>query len=144
MVAVSHFFFFVQQVAREQNLEKSLSSETLEKDCSQILEERRELMNTIYSLRKELRRAEVLQDKVRDALQIPAEVSVSKMDRRSTCSVLTMEQRSALGSVLQFFEKRHTNILAFCVSGINCYLLMPVLIYSPCLSLEGNGSFYHD
>lgn len=66
-------FFFVQQVAREQNLEKSLSSETLENDCSQILEERRELMNTIYSLRKELRRAEVLQDKVRDALQIPAE-----------------------------------------------------------------------
>ena len=63
--------FFVQQVAREQNLEKSLSNETLENDCSQILEERQELMNTIYSLRKELRRAEVLQDKVRDALQIP-------------------------------------------------------------------------
>lgn len=56
--------FFVQQVAREQNLEKSLSSETLEKDCSQLLEERRELMNTIYSLRKELRRAEALQDRV--------------------------------------------------------------------------------
>ncbi|KAM6316216.1 caspase recruitment domain-containing protein 9 isoform 2-T2 [Podargus strigoides] len=51
------------QVAREQNLEKSLSSETLENDCSQILEERRELMNTIYSLHKELRQAEVLQDK---------------------------------------------------------------------------------
>ncbi|XP_075573102.1 caspase recruitment domain-containing protein 9 isoform X4 [Pelecanus crispus] len=53
----------LQQVAREQNLEKSLSNETLENDCSQILEERRELMNTIYSLRKELRQAEVLQDK---------------------------------------------------------------------------------
>ncbi|XP_042642683.1 caspase recruitment domain-containing protein 9 isoform X3 [Tyto alba] len=53
----------LQQVAREQNLEKSLSSETLENDCSQILEERQELMNTIYSLRKELRQAEVLQDK---------------------------------------------------------------------------------
>ncbi|XP_054705238.1 caspase recruitment domain-containing protein 9 isoform X4 [Grus americana] len=53
----------LQQVAREQNLEKSLSKETLENDCSQILEERRELMNTIYSLRKELRQAEVLQDK---------------------------------------------------------------------------------
>ncbi|KAM6047115.1 caspase recruitment domain-containing protein 9 isoform 4-T5 [Theristicus caerulescens] len=51
------------QVAREQNLEKSPSSEPLENDCSQILEERRELMNTIYSLRKELRQAEVLQDK---------------------------------------------------------------------------------
>ncbi|XP_009503725.1 caspase recruitment domain-containing protein 9 isoform X1 [Phalacrocorax carbo] len=53
----------LQQVAREQNLEKSLSSETLENDSSQILEERRELMNTIYSLRKELRQAEALQDK---------------------------------------------------------------------------------
>ncbi|XP_062497097.1 caspase recruitment domain-containing protein 9 isoform X6 [Pezoporus occidentalis] len=53
----------LQEVAREQNLEKSLSKETLENNCSQILEERRELLNTIYSLRKELRRAEVLQDK---------------------------------------------------------------------------------
>ncbi|KAM6110483.1 caspase recruitment domain-containing protein 9 isoform 5-T5 [Pterocles gutturalis] len=53
----------LQQIAREQNLEKSLSKETLENDCSQMLEERRELMNTIYSLRKELQRAEVLQDK---------------------------------------------------------------------------------
>ncbi|XP_030317150.1 caspase recruitment domain-containing protein 9 isoform X1 [Calypte anna] len=53
----------LQQVAREQNLEKSLSSETMEKGCSQVLEERRELMGTICSLRKELRRAEVLQDK---------------------------------------------------------------------------------
>ncbi|XP_053818455.1 caspase recruitment domain-containing protein 9 isoform X2 [Vidua chalybeata] len=51
------------QVAREQNLEKSLSKETLENDCSQTVEERRELVNTIYSLRKELRRAKVLQDK---------------------------------------------------------------------------------
>ncbi|NXL64114.1 CARD9 protein, partial [Chordeiles acutipennis] len=47
----------------QQNLEKSPSSETVENDCSQILEERRELMNTVYSLRKELRQAEVLQDK---------------------------------------------------------------------------------
>ncbi|NXK36405.1 CARD9 protein, partial [Piprites chloris] len=53
----------LQQVAREQNLEKSLSKETLEGDCRQILEERRELVNTIYSLRKELRRARALQDK---------------------------------------------------------------------------------
>ncbi|KFP83014.1 Caspase recruitment domain-containing protein 9 [Acanthisitta chloris] len=45
------------------NLEKSLSKETVENDSSQLLEERRELVNTIYSLRKELRRAEVLQDK---------------------------------------------------------------------------------
>ncbi|XP_054076120.1 caspase recruitment domain-containing protein 9 isoform X1 [Rissa tridactyla] len=53
----------LQQVAREQNLEKSLSNETLENDCSQILEERRELMNTIYSLRKELRQAVALQER---------------------------------------------------------------------------------
>ncbi|KAJ7396203.1 snRNA-activating protein complex subunit 4 isoform X1 [Pitangus sulphuratus] len=53
----------LQQVAREQNLEKSLSKEALEGDCRQILEERRELVNTIYSLRKELRRARALQDK---------------------------------------------------------------------------------
>ncbi|XP_056361513.1 caspase recruitment domain-containing protein 9 isoform X5 [Oenanthe melanoleuca] len=51
------------QVAREQNLEKSLSKEALENDCSQTVEERRELLNTIYSLRKELHRAKVLQDK---------------------------------------------------------------------------------
>ncbi|NXU96807.1 CARD9 protein, partial [Cettia cetti] len=46
-----------------QNLEKCFSKETLESDCSQTVEERRELVNTIYSLRKELRRAKVLQDK---------------------------------------------------------------------------------
>ncbi|NWH93363.1 CARD9 protein, partial [Aegithalos caudatus] len=50
-------------VVEEQNLEKSFSKETLENDCSQTVEERRELVNTIYSLRKELRRAKVLQDK---------------------------------------------------------------------------------
>uniref|UniRef100_A0A493TXH8 Caspase recruitment domain family member 9 n=1 Tax=Anas platyrhynchos platyrhynchos TaxID=8840 RepID=A0A493TXH8_ANAPP len=47
----------------ENTLQKSLSNETLENDCSQILE-RRKLMNTVYNLRRELRRAEVLQDKV--------------------------------------------------------------------------------
>ncbi|NXE92046.1 CARD9 protein, partial [Menura novaehollandiae] len=46
-----------------QNLEKSLSKESLENECSQILAERRELVDTIYSLRKELRKAKVLQDK---------------------------------------------------------------------------------
>ncbi|NXA73261.1 CARD9 protein, partial [Thryothorus ludovicianus] len=53
----------VGEVVEEQNLEKSLSKETVENDCSQTVEERRELVNTIYSLRKELRRAKVLQDK---------------------------------------------------------------------------------
>ncbi|KAM7033925.1 caspase recruitment domain-containing protein 9 isoform 2-T2 [Acridotheres tristis] len=58
------------QVAREQNLEKSLSKETLEHDCSQTVEERRELLNTIYSLRKELRRAKVLQDKFAEEKEV--------------------------------------------------------------------------
>ncbi|XP_062446800.1 caspase recruitment domain-containing protein 9 isoform X3 [Rhea pennata] len=53
----------LQQVAREQNLENSLSKEPLENDCSQVLEKHQELINTIYSLRKELRQAKVLQDK---------------------------------------------------------------------------------
>ncbi|XP_032303960.1 caspase recruitment domain-containing protein 9 isoform X4 [Coturnix japonica] len=52
----------LQQVAREQNLEKNLSRETVQNDCSQILE-RRDLLNTLYHLRKELRQAEVLRDK---------------------------------------------------------------------------------
>ncbi|XP_009956439.1 PREDICTED: caspase recruitment domain-containing protein 9 [Leptosomus discolor] len=47
------------QVAREQNLEKSLSSETLENDCSQVLE-RQELMNTIWSLAQALPASRVL------------------------------------------------------------------------------------
>ncbi|XP_062446806.1 caspase recruitment domain-containing protein 9 isoform X8 [Rhea pennata] len=51
------------EVAREQNLENSLSKEPLENDCSQVLEKHQELINTIYSLRKELRQAKVLQDK---------------------------------------------------------------------------------
>ncbi|XP_064249271.1 caspase recruitment domain-containing protein 9 isoform X1 [Passer domesticus] len=58
------------QVAREQNLEKSLSKETLENDCSQTVAERRELVNTIYSLRKELRRAKVLQDKFAEEKEV--------------------------------------------------------------------------
>lgn len=53
-------------------MEKSLSKETLENDCSQTVEERRELVNTIYSLRKELHRAKVLQDKVGAAVRVPA------------------------------------------------------------------------
>ncbi|NXM09931.1 CARD9 protein, partial [Ploceus nigricollis] len=57
-------------VVEEQNLEKSLSKETLENDCSQTVEERRELMNTIYSLRKELRRAKVLQDKFAEEKEV--------------------------------------------------------------------------
>ncbi|XP_056361510.1 caspase recruitment domain-containing protein 9 isoform X2 [Oenanthe melanoleuca] len=58
------------QVAREQNLEKSLSKEALENDCSQTVEERRELLNTIYSLRKELHRAKVLQDKFAEEKEV--------------------------------------------------------------------------
>ncbi|XP_040505357.1 caspase recruitment domain-containing protein 9 isoform X7 [Gallus gallus] len=53
------------QVAREQNLETSLSHETVQNDCSQVLE-RQDLLNTLYHLRKELRQAEVLRDKTSD------------------------------------------------------------------------------
>lgn len=76
-------FFYVQQVAREQNLEKSLSCETVQKDCSQILE-RQDLLNTIYHLRKELRQAEVLRDKVCGAVQTPAGGQWGEMGRLST------------------------------------------------------------
>ncbi|NWT90074.1 CARD9 protein, partial [Lanius ludovicianus] len=54
----------------QQNLEKSLSKETLENDFGQILEERRELVNTIYSLRKELHQAKVLQDKFAEEKEV--------------------------------------------------------------------------
>lgn len=53
-------------------MEKSLSTKTLENGCSQMLEERQELLNTIYNLRKQLQRAEVWQDKVREAEGKPA------------------------------------------------------------------------
>lgn len=51
-------------------MEKNLSKKTAENDCSQTVEERRELLNTIYSLRKELCRAKVLQDKVGAAVPV--------------------------------------------------------------------------
>uniref|UniRef100_A0A8V1AHS1 Caspase recruitment domain family member 9 n=1 Tax=Gallus gallus TaxID=9031 RepID=A0A8V1AHS1_CHICK len=57
------------QVAREQNLETSLSHETVQNDCSQVLE-RQDLLNTLYHLRKELRQAEVLRDKYAEEKEI--------------------------------------------------------------------------
>lgn len=81
--------------------------------------------------------------------------SVGNTGRWSTCHVLPVEQRSCsavipaapiLGSVLQFEEKRHINILAFCVCDSNyviCWCLC-LLINSPCLSLEGDESFCND
>lgn len=96
-------FFFVQQVAREQNLEKSLSNETLENDCSQILE-RRKLMNTVYNLRRELRRAEVLQDKVSGAVQIPAGGQwVIRADEAPAMSCLWSGGAAQQGSLLLLF-----------------------------------------
>lgn len=74
-------FFFVQQVAREQNLEKSLSCETVQKDTTSQIPERRDLLNTIYHLRKELRQAEVLRDKVCGAVRIPAGGQRGEMGR---------------------------------------------------------------
>ncbi|XP_075761698.1 caspase recruitment domain-containing protein 9 isoform X3 [Pelodiscus sinensis] len=52
------------QVAKEGNLDKnSLYVQTLEADRRRVLAEHQELVNTIYSLRKELQRAEDLRDK---------------------------------------------------------------------------------
>nr|XP_006120864.1 caspase recruitment domain-containing protein 9 [Pelodiscus sinensis]XP_014427860.1 caspase recruitment domain-containing protein 9 [Pelodiscus sinensis]XP_025039295.1 caspase recruitment domain-containing protein 9 [Pelodiscus sinensis] len=52
------------QVAKEGNLDKnSLYIQTLEADRRRVLAEHQELVNTIYSLRKELQRAEDLRDK---------------------------------------------------------------------------------
>ncbi|XP_075026828.1 caspase recruitment domain-containing protein 9 isoform X2 [Calonectris borealis] len=110
------------QVAREQNLEKSLSNETLENDCSQILEERRELMNTIYSLRKELRQAEVLQDKYAEEkemleLQCTSLRKDSQMYKKRIEAVLQQmeevasERDQALLSREQFYMQYSKNLV---------------------------------
>uniref|UniRef100_A0A8C9G618 Caspase recruitment domain family member 9 n=1 Tax=Pavo cristatus TaxID=9049 RepID=A0A8C9G618_PAVCR len=53
----------------ENTLQKSLPRETVQKDCSQILE-RQDLLSTLYRLRKELRQAEVLRDKYAEEKEI--------------------------------------------------------------------------
>ncbi|KAM6243715.1 caspase recruitment domain-containing protein 9 isoform 2-T2 [Porphyrio hochstetteri] len=97
----------LQQVAREQNLEKSLSKETLENDCSHMLEERRELMNTVYSLRKDLRQAEVLQDKVCDAVRIPAVGSWQYAEEKEMLEL----QCTSLRKDSQMYKKRIEAVL---------------------------------
>ncbi|NXP02414.1 CARD9 protein, partial [Thinocorus orbignyianus] len=105
------------QAAREQNLEKSLSTETLENDCSQ----RQELMNTIYSLRKELRRAEVLQDKVEERemleLQCMSLRKDSQMYKKRIEAVLqqmeevALERDQALLTREQFYVQYSKNLV---------------------------------
>ncbi|XP_072739166.1 caspase recruitment domain-containing protein 9 isoform X2 [Ciconia boyciana] len=110
------------QVAREQNLEKSLSSETLENDCSQMLEERRELTNTIYSLRKELRQAEELQDKYAEEkemleLQCTSLRKDSQMYKKRIEAVLqqmeevALERDQALLTREQFYMQYSKNLV---------------------------------
>ncbi|XP_075375401.1 caspase recruitment domain-containing protein 9 isoform X2 [Mycteria americana] len=110
------------QVAREQNLEKSLSNETLENDCSQMLEERRELTNTIYSLRKELRQAEELQDKYAEEkemleLQCTSLRKDSQMYKKRIEAVLQQmeevasERDQALLTREQFYMQYSKNLL---------------------------------
>ncbi|XP_064027569.1 caspase recruitment domain-containing protein 9 isoform X3 [Pogoniulus pusillus] len=91
----------LQQVAREQNLEKSLSTKTLENGCSQMLEERQELLNTIYNLRKQLQRAEVWQDKYAEEkemleLQCTSLRKDSQMYKRRIEAVLQQMEEVAL------------------------------------------------
>ncbi|KAM7087689.1 caspase recruitment domain-containing protein 9 isoform 2-T2 [Ciconia maguari] len=110
------------QVAREQNSEKSLSNETLENDCSQMLEERRELTNTIYSLRKELRQAEELQDKYAEEkemleLQCTSLRKDSQMYKKRIEAVLqqmeevALERDQALLTREQFYMQYSKNLV---------------------------------
>ncbi|XP_027633874.1 caspase recruitment domain-containing protein 9 isoform X4 [Falco biarmicus] len=107
----------LQQVAREQNLENSLSKDTLENDCSQILEERRELMNTIYSLRKELRRAEYAEEKEMLELQCVSLRKDSQMYKKRIEAVLQQmeevasERDQALLTREQFYMQYSKNLV---------------------------------
>ncbi|KAM6243714.1 caspase recruitment domain-containing protein 9 isoform 1-T1 [Porphyrio hochstetteri] len=97
----------LQQVAREQNLEKSLSKETLENDCSHMLEERRELMNTVYSLRKDLRQAEVLQDKALPASRVLLTLSQQYAEEKEMLEL----QCTSLRKDSQMYKKRIEAVL---------------------------------
>ncbi|NXU57717.1 CARD9 protein, partial [Turnix velox] len=106
----------------QQNLEKSLSSETLKKDCSQTLEERQQMMDTIYSLRKELRRAEVLRDRYAEEkemleLQCTSLKKDSQMYKRRIEAVLQQmeevasERDQALLTREQFYTQYSKNLV---------------------------------
>ncbi|XP_029469008.1 caspase recruitment domain-containing protein 9 isoform X5 [Rhinatrema bivittatum] len=59
------------KLAREGKAEKNrLYIQTLEKDRRQALEEYQDLVNTLYNLRKDLRKAEDLQDKYKDEKEV--------------------------------------------------------------------------
>uniref|UniRef100_A0A8C0EVC4 Caspase recruitment domain family member 9 n=1 Tax=Bubo bubo TaxID=30461 RepID=A0A8C0EVC4_BUBBB len=100
-----------------QSLEKSLSNETLENDCSQILEERQELMNTIYSLRKELRQAEYAEEKEMLELQCTSLRKDSQMYKKRIEAVLQQmeevasERDQALLTREQFYMQYSKNLV---------------------------------
>ncbi|XP_021269498.1 caspase recruitment domain-containing protein 9 isoform X3 [Numida meleagris] len=109
------------QAAREQNLEKSLSHETVQNDCSQVLE-RRDLLNTVYHLRKELRQAEVLRDKHAEEremleLQCTSLRKDSQMYKKRMEAVLhqmeevALERDEALLTREQFYTQYSKNLI---------------------------------
>ncbi|XP_065593391.1 caspase recruitment domain-containing protein 9 isoform X2 [Cyrtonyx montezumae] len=109
------------QVAREQNLEKSFSCETVQNECSQV-QERRDLLNTVYHLRKELRQAEVLQDKYAEEkemleLQCTSLRKDSQMYKKRIDAVLQQmeevasERDQALLSREQFYTQYSKNLI---------------------------------
>ncbi|OXB76346.1 UNVERIFIED_CONTAM: hypothetical protein H355_006757 [Colinus virginianus] len=111
----------LQQVAREQNLEKSFSCETVQNDCSQV-QERRDLLNTVYHLRKELRQAELLQDKYAEEkemleLQCTSLRKDSQMYKKRIDAVLQQmeevasERDQALLSREQFYTQYSKNLM---------------------------------
>ncbi|XP_042734758.1 caspase recruitment domain-containing protein 9 isoform X4 [Lagopus leucura] len=112
----------LQQVAREQNLEKSLSCETVQKDTASQIPERRDLLNTIYHLRKELRQAEVLRDKCAEEkeileLQCTSLRKDSQMYKRRMEAVLQQmeevasERDQALLTREQFYAQYSKNLM---------------------------------
>uniref|UniRef100_A0A8C6JMG6 Uncharacterized protein n=1 Tax=Melopsittacus undulatus TaxID=13146 RepID=A0A8C6JMG6_MELUD len=100
----------------ENTLQKSLSKEALENDCSQILEHQ-ELLNTIYSLRKELRRAEYAEEKEMLELQCTSLRKDSQMYKKRIEAVLKQmeevasERDQALLSREQFYAQYSKNLV---------------------------------
>uniref|UniRef100_A0A8B9TEX9 Caspase recruitment domain family member 9 n=1 Tax=Anas platyrhynchos TaxID=8839 RepID=A0A8B9TEX9_ANAPL len=100
----------------ENTLQKSLSNETLENDCSQILE-RRKLMNTVYNLRRELRRAEYAEEKEMLELQCTSLRKDTQMYKKRIEAVLQQleevasERDQALLTREQFYTQYSKNLL---------------------------------
>uniref|UniRef100_A0A8C3LS14 Caspase recruitment domain family member 9 n=1 Tax=Chrysolophus pictus TaxID=9089 RepID=A0A8C3LS14_CHRPC len=98
------------------NLEKSHSCETVQKDCSQVLE-RRDLLNTIYHLRKELRQAEYAEEKEILELQCTSLRKDSQMYKKRMEAVLQQmeemasERDQALLTREQFYTQYSKNLI---------------------------------